>query len=1824
MLPGQFESTLNLKGTCEHVTTCAEYAFGTGLIGSFASQPYMQYADPKTYTTHLVLASDTTYPIETICAYMYDSNVNNNGKGTSAVASKPNVTTDITGKVLNFMPYRSGYARRFGSFGFIKGKFPTSAADLQPDQLAYYQPCSAYWITTLGEAQAASSSISKTPANFVGMDNPDALQLLSKNFYFIGVYGAWDFDCYPQMSSVCAPNMAATFSLMTTPVGTVSYLAECNQCPANSSSPLGLYATCTCANGFAQMSELRAQFTQQQALRKLFPNSDCDIDYILRYTTERGSIAGHCYNCATDLRIYCKNGASYAQAVRCVLFNGTRTVSPCEAGTYLSNGECTPVTDGYITDEGQTRQFPCPAGTYAIKQQKICRPCAYLPNTYSHEASTACTPKRQNCSTGQMLILDPGNFTSDDQCRPCGSCEAGFVKVVQTGFNSSNPCVGDHFRHFACVSDSLAYGSFVPAGYRVTFNPSNNIDAIGNGYDRVLLERCNASLLPPNAEFIASPPQQVVRQCYFACKYDTGGAATALHDALNALWSDDEARRNNNQIQAFVYPQSITDVNGRVRVPMRWAEDGLSVLLTPASWTVNKLADSASFSQDASNAYAQRFVFYFDDSTLAAMLSNNSDVCKPPASIDTQCTGTMYPGANAQRMWRVDPSLAATPCARLAVTNGIYAIQPDASANAQYVVLGLDPLSQGAPSYVPLCIATTTATNEASAISGWNYACMQEQADATYNAISTLLGRTYSSILSWTEDTQPLINMKRWLDTYNWNDAQTTASVSPYFNPYEFSISAKGVQCAATQTNRNNERLRGSVTVSFTPSLGTTASVSVANLLQLYGLARVSACVPCNAAALDFLNTVCGKLPVGNGQSAMSYDSSRCTKMGHTIAEVCSNCISDATHQIVEASSQAWTNFDAAIEVSPFWDPSKKCRYSCPSSQCSTASRASSYASYIQTPCASCATLKRDAVCPNGYYVNAQTECGAAAEMHVNMCPTMCVACTASNASLLPRLVPFSGAQARSLGECMTICDSSLYHTLLDTGLFATTPVNQSRIVDCVPCLSRPDLLCNGTCPVASWYHPSNQSCLRCNVSVCDKGYYRTGCHNQNAVHDTECTACDPSMLQNPTTPAADPLYGWRPPDIGRSVLNAVLNSVKNTITRRWVQPLPEYRDLAPDALFIQYGVMIVSPSDMNGASSPCYIACKNDMVWVSSSGSYPTTVTGAGTSMYQPQQLWCIPCNSPYFNDANTLSDALPDPPLYSVWNQRNTTPQAPHLNPQVDDMVHGGRLGACYRCPDYRYYTDDKDVLCIIRPGFTDSPSADSTSTSLQMLTNHAVQGAQTVAELYVGGTKAPVLPPNWILGCCNDAPLTDSEFGTCVGMMSLPVFRSYICTKYAKIHNDVTRSDCLRWPDVSRILQTYTCGNYSTLIANYSTSRYNWTQYTRRLLSSQSTDIGACSTGEYKAHSGSGPCAQCPDGASTIYPWNAVTNGDFCACLPGYSSARDASTGRLLSCSPCGIHMYSVYQSANDIACIPCPPNTIAPTPTSGYCTCIDGTYRVTVGSETQCIPCPLNAFCTGEQLFQCPPYSKTPTGADRTSRASCRCDVGYYGDLGSTPDAVCRPLPLAVVCEPGAGMVQENGRCYCASGWLQNWRDNRLFCTLNPSACPLGTYAVISGSGTVTSCVACPQNTYSSSPQMVFNPLRSVDAQCTPCPLSFRTAGNGSSSLSDCKCAGVTIRALGNQSAACGTCQNNTWYNPFTQACEACASGMVATSNGCSCRAGSQVAPGGVGCVKCPIGYYSTSVSISCSACPAGRTTLLAGQTWCVCASTGLFPRMGICI
>ena len=430
----------------------------------------------------------------------------------------------------------------------------------------------------------------------------------------------------------------------------------------------------------------------------------------------------------------------------------------------------------------------------------------------------------------------------------------------------------------------------------------------------------------------------------------------------------------------------------------------------------------------------------------------------------------------------------------------------------------------------------------------------------------------------------------------------------------------------------------------------------------------------------------------------------------------------------------------------------------------------------------------------------------------------------------------------------------------------------------------------------------------------------------------------------------------------------------------------------------------------------------------------------------------------------------------------------------------------------------------------------------------------------------------------------------------------------------------------------LGNYACYNQTASFNFSGSENISWTIPSfRRLLQAPAAqhqalpDVQACLVGQFSAR-GDPTCSRCPLHATTVYPWNGMSDISACVCVPGYRAVRHSVTGKLEGCISCGRTGYSVYPSVNgnDTVCLQCPPGTENPTGMSSYCTCMDGKFRD--GPES-CAACPLGSYCQLEEILQCPTHSSSLAAGSR-SQADCVCDPGFYFSYTSE----CMPFPLAVTCPPEqmVSTTSMGTQCGCHGGWTGSVRDGVLHCV--PAVCQSGQYLRLPNTTsaslniTAANCVWCPLNTYAGG-AAVWDPSKPDAQQCTPCPGALQTLTSGASSLDACVCSAnsLSIRRSGNQTASCGTCPGNTIYDALNMECRTCPLGMVTQGSACVCPAGSQQYTdllGTISCRPCPLGYYSAGLSSACVKCPAGRITLVLGATACLCGGGG-FPKGGIC-
>lgn len=204
---------------------------------------------------------------------------------------------------------------------------------------------------------------------------------------------------------------------------------------------------------------------------------------------------------------------------------------------------------------------------------------------------------------------------------------------------------------------------------------------------------------------------------------------------------------------------------------------------------------------------------------------------------------------------------------------------------------------------------------------------------------------------------------------------------------------------------------------------------------------------------------------------------------------------------------------------------------------------------------------------------------------------------------------------------------------------------------------------------------------------------------------------------------------------------------------------------------------------------------------------------------------------------------------------------------------------------------------------------------------------------------------------------------------------------------------------------------------------------------------------------------------------------------------------------------------------------------------------------------------------------------------TSLDDCAfCQRGQFAAYGS-----CFPCPKGTYATTGPG-VGERSTCVVAPSGTYTDKEG----STEPTPCPPGTTSPFEGETSPDACVPCPAGTYSP-----FGGAAHV-GDCQPC-LSGLTKGDklGSTSLDDCTPAVLPSDMYLSNLAA-----------------EAKIDAATDRRFASACPAGSFV-PGGLLCVPCPAGFFSSAPgSTSCEACPKG-TSSLEGSSSCTKCPAGTY-------
>ena len=310
------------------------------------------------------------------------------------------------------------------------------------------------------------------------------------------------------------------------------------------------------------------------------------------------------------------------------------------------------------------------------------------------------------------------------------------------------------------------------------------------------------------------------------------------------------------------------------------------------------------------------------------------------------------------------------------------------------------------------------------------------------------------------------------------------------------------------------------------------------------------------------------------------------------------------------------------------------------------------------------------------------------------------------------------------------------------------------------------------------------------------------------------------------------------------------------------------------------------------------------------------------------------------------------------------------------------------------------------------------------------------------------------------------------------------------------------------------------------------------------------------------------------------------DECVCGVGfyYDGAK---------CDPCPVNTFKDYAS-DSASCVSCPSNTRSSVQSDAPsdCECEPG-YEMssqTAGGLPTCAPCPTDEFKATVGNVQCQ-ACHTHASVYSTPAIECQCDVGFY-EVSATRCDACPADHTSPV------NSQAKSACVCVSGF---------------------------STGASYTCTPCPVGSYSTQT----DPLTTV-LTCTSCPDHETTAGDTSTSGSDCVCdkgyyrdsgeckpcaAGFFKNAIGDQS--CSPCGVNKFSLGAAELCVDCPTLAVSVSEStsitaCQCPAGHelQVQSDTVGtCDQCDPGHYSANVGGNCIECEANNYQPSQGQDHC---------------
>jgi hypothetical protein len=320
---------------------------------------------------------------------------------------------------------------------------------------------------------------------------------------------------------------------------------------------------------------------------------------------------------------------------------------------------------------------------------------------------------------------------------------------------------------------------------------------------------------------------------------------------------------------------------------------------------------------------------------------------------------------------------------------------------------------------------------------------------------------------------------------------------------------------------------------------------------------------------------------------------------------------------------------------------------------------------------------------------------------------------------------------------------------------------------------------------------------------------------------------------------------------------------------------------------------------------------------------------------------------------------------------------------------------------------------------------------------------------------------------------------------------------------------------------------------------------------------------------------------------------TDNNICvSCEPGKYSAVKS-----VECRECNAAQYSLAAAS---VCLDCPPDSNSPNGTgavtgcscnAGFqgnngdtCTaCAAGKYK-TVPGESPCVDCPENTYnpqlnsTSPSSCLSCPLRAMSRTSS--SSRGSCKCVAGYYGDLANNltcGDDCCSECPAGTYREQ-IGALNESDCMACPTRQTSGFKSVNLtdcVCTegyFGPpgsacAECPANTFNSRTNATNLSECLYCPSNAFSAAASHSLtncgcetgyygdfvNGTRNVtelSLTCNPCPPGTYNSRPNQKNVSSClACPSNTNSPAASKNQTNCIC-NSGFHGVDGTTCEAC--------------------------------------------------------------------------